>query len=317
MRVIGVSMVRNEADIIEAFVRHHIGLLDELVVIDHGSTDATRRILAQLQSEGLPLVLAETPGLANRQALVLTSAIRAAARRSSADFVFALDADEFLRADRDTLRSALVQAPRDGASSIRWLTYLTDLGSPSLHPLERARSRVGEHIDRYVKVAVGGELAQSEGWMLAPGNHAAVRTGAGRLAEIPARPLAELRLAHLPFRSVPQLVLKVVQGWLGTRMQEGAGATSGSINSHWRRLFEHYIAGGEFFPEDLHKLTLTTYIGAQTIDAHALIDDPLPAPPLRYTRQSDLDPARALAQWANRLVDQAIGAAADQTRARA
>jgi hypothetical protein len=317
MRVIGVSMVRNEADIIEAFVRHNLALLDELVVIDHGSTDATRRILAQLKSEGLPLELAETPGLANRQALVLTSAIRAATRRCGADFAFALDADEFLRPDRDVLHTALADAPRDGLASIRWLTYLTDPGSASMHPLERARCRVGEQLDRYTKIAVGGEVAQSDAWVLAPGNHAAYRTRAGRLTEIATRPLDALRLAHLPFRSIPQLVLKVVQGWLGTRMQEGAGAATGSIASHWRRLFEHYIAGGEFLPEDLHKVTLATYIGAHSADDLALIEDPLPAPPLRYTHHADLDPTRALAQWADRLVDQSIRANADQSRANA
>jgi len=28
-------MVRNEGDIIEAFVRHHVALLDHLVILDH------------------------------------------------------------------------------------------------------------------------------------------------------------------------------------------------------------------------------------------------------------------------------------------
>ncbi len=55
MRLFGVAMVRNEADVIEAFVRHNLTMLDGLVVIDHGSLDGTAGILAKLKGEGLPL----------------------------------------------------------------------------------------------------------------------------------------------------------------------------------------------------------------------------------------------------------------------
>ena len=34
MRLFGVTMVRNEADVIEAYVRHNLTVLDGLVVID-------------------------------------------------------------------------------------------------------------------------------------------------------------------------------------------------------------------------------------------------------------------------------------------
>ena len=38
----GVAMIRNEADIVETFVRHNLSILDGLLVIDHGSADTTR-----------------------------------------------------------------------------------------------------------------------------------------------------------------------------------------------------------------------------------------------------------------------------------
>ena len=55
MRLWGVSMVRNEADVIEAFVRHNLGVLDGLAIVDHGSFDGTTEILAELQREDLSL----------------------------------------------------------------------------------------------------------------------------------------------------------------------------------------------------------------------------------------------------------------------
>ena len=41
-------MVRNEADIVEAFVRHNLTVLDGMAIVDHGSIDATLSILTSL-----------------------------------------------------------------------------------------------------------------------------------------------------------------------------------------------------------------------------------------------------------------------------
>ncbi|MDE2446855.1 MAG: glycosyltransferase family 2 protein, partial [Alphaproteobacteria bacterium] len=43
-----ISMVRNEQDIIEPFVRHNSALVDLLFVLDNCSTDHTRQILREL-----------------------------------------------------------------------------------------------------------------------------------------------------------------------------------------------------------------------------------------------------------------------------
>ena len=71
MRLVGVSMVRNEADIIEAFVRHNAAVLDALVVVDHGSVDGTREILFALRDEGLPLAIEQDHVRLGRQELTL------------------------------------------------------------------------------------------------------------------------------------------------------------------------------------------------------------------------------------------------------
>ena len=42
MRLVAVSIVKNEADIIEAFVRHTLAWVDHHLVFDHDSTDGTR-----------------------------------------------------------------------------------------------------------------------------------------------------------------------------------------------------------------------------------------------------------------------------------
>jgi len=95
MRLVGVAMVRNEADIVEAFVRHNMTVVDALTVVDHGSVDGTTEILSALRAEVLALTVEPESELAQHQPEVLTRVARTAFGRG-ADVVFPLDADEFL-----------------------------------------------------------------------------------------------------------------------------------------------------------------------------------------------------------------------------
>lgn len=92
----GVSMVRNEADIVEAFVRHNLSIFfDGLLVIDHGSADTTLDVLNALCRERVPLVVMKNEAVGYMQQAVMTQAVRHVFANTRADFVFPLDADEF------------------------------------------------------------------------------------------------------------------------------------------------------------------------------------------------------------------------------
>ena len=45
MRLAGIAIVRNECDIVEAFVRHNEAVLDRLYILDNDSSDGTLEIL--------------------------------------------------------------------------------------------------------------------------------------------------------------------------------------------------------------------------------------------------------------------------------
>ena len=104
MRVTAISMVRNEADVIEAFVRHHAEIVDELVVVDHRSVDGTDEMLRALAEEGLPLRVRSEDSPVQRQNVVMTGLMREAAADGGADWVLPLDADEFLVAPQGSVR---------------------------------------------------------------------------------------------------------------------------------------------------------------------------------------------------------------------
>jgi hypothetical protein len=72
MKTALVSVVRNEADIIEVFVRHHAKLFDKLFIIDHRSTDGTSDILRALAKEGLPVEVTQGDAPYHAQGEVIT-----------------------------------------------------------------------------------------------------------------------------------------------------------------------------------------------------------------------------------------------------
>lgn len=104
--IYGISVVRDEADIIGLSVRHHLALgLDRVIVIDNGSRDGTTRVLESLEAESRfswrPIV---TCG--HRQAGILTALAREAYAEGAA-WVLPFDADEFWDTNGERLHDIL------------------------------------------------------------------------------------------------------------------------------------------------------------------------------------------------------------------
>ena len=129
MHIAVISMVRNEADIIESFVRHAASFADRIYIVNHNSTDETRKILDELVQEGLPLKVENFYGAAQAQSEVMTELMRRAFGELY-DFVLPLDADEFLLSDGEYdmnwCREALFTAcTPDKIYQLPWVTYQT------------------------------------------------------------------------------------------------------------------------------------------------------------------------------------------------
>ena len=51
MRITSFTMVNNESEIIESFIRYNYNFVDEMVIIDNGCTDNTIQIVYHLIEE--------------------------------------------------------------------------------------------------------------------------------------------------------------------------------------------------------------------------------------------------------------------------
>ena len=93
LKVFGFSMVRNEADIIPAFIRQAVELFDNFVFVDVLSTDGTAAFLddAATRNENISIYRCRTK---EKYQAAMMNALARDAVRAEADWVFFLDADE-------------------------------------------------------------------------------------------------------------------------------------------------------------------------------------------------------------------------------
>jgi hypothetical protein len=314
MRLVGVVILKNEADILEAFVRHQLHYLDRLVVVDHASDDASAQILARLRDEGLPLDLHRLEDLAFDHARHMSAALRMAARTAPAEHYLALDADEFVRcASGDALRDALAAVPAGRVGQLRWQTQVPSADPAARddpHVLHRLTRRIAHEPRVQHKVVLPRELVLRDDWRIATGNHWVHRVVDGTLSErLPGLDLDGVRLAHLPLRSPSQLVRKVVLGWFGHRLALGRAARQLPLNWHWHALFRRIVAGTPPTWDDLPALAAEAYSSELPEPVHGppvLVDDPLPVHgEQRWPELAVVDPLLDLVRWTDRLVEAA------------
>src|SRR6516165_503861 len=95
MRLVAITRVLNEADIIESFVRHTARFTVHHILMDNGSSDGTVEILSSLADEGLPLSLYQSRAVTFNESDSLTQLYQFAVSHRP-NWVLCLDADEFI-----------------------------------------------------------------------------------------------------------------------------------------------------------------------------------------------------------------------------
>ena len=246
-RLLGLSMVKNEQDVIEPFIRHNAGLLDALVVLDNASVDETRRIALDLARELGTVVVGDSDAFGYTQAERMTRLLHHAQGAYFADFVLLLDADEFLGVpDRAALEAALGAIPPGGVGLLPWRTFVLRPGEAARAAADPPRSirwRRAAEKPPFRKAALRLDGRWRPELRIAQGNHEV--TGAGGAA-LPAVDLDALPLLHFPVRSRAQLVSKGVVGWMAY-LASNPAARRENQGFQWRDAFDR-VASGQLAP---------------------------------------------------------------------
>lgn len=231
MRVVGVSRVLNEADIIEPFIRHHAGLLDLHIVLDNGSSDETVPILRALHAEGLNLQVYQSAAPIFLETEHNTGLYRLALQEG-ADWVVFLDADELLIVHQAERPADILALAPDGIPALRLAAFNYARPAPEPHPFMNLTHRGA--LPDMNKVAV--RRMDPARVAVYAGNHFAFIDG----REEPGLVQDRLWLAHVPDRSPLQRARKAILARLKS-MASGAAAAA-HFGTHRRSDYEALIA---------------------------------------------------------------------------
>lgn len=241
-KLVGLCVARNEADIIEAMIRHNLKFLDRLHVVDNRSDDATPEILAAMAQEAEGRLFWSRDGReGHAQQAIINEKLGNFARLDGLAHVVLLDADECLRGDPEVLRAQASATTKP--LRLKWVTYLPDASDDpaQLNPLLRmTRRRVAEN-PQYYKVTVPAGLIGKV--KVRPGNHALMvgnRTFYGTQID-------GITLAHFPVRSAEQFAAKVLTGAWSVRWR---GLESRNEARHWRELAARIMMAGDIAEVD-------------------------------------------------------------------
>lgn len=251
--IAAVTMVKNEADIIVASILAMAAQVDRVYVLDNGSTDGTRALLAQL-----PVVVDDEPEVGYYQSERMSMLARRAFE-DGARWVVPFDADEVWasREPDKSLREVLRHADRAGYDVVCGALFdhvATGADPDDLSPLRRMGWRRRESVP-LPKVAARAR----PDLVIAQGNH--VARAQGPLSVLPGFPLM---VRHFSNRSPEQFVAKI-------RVGAAAYAASDlpeSMGTHWRTL------GTLTDAELADHFAATMYVAEPAAD-ESLVFDPL------------------------------------------
>lgn len=249
--VVGIAMVRDEADIIEATVTHMLAQVHAVIVADNGSTDGTREIL-----ESLPITVRDDSEVGYFQSRKM-SALAGLAADLGADWVVPFDADEIWTAGDVRIADAL---PDDSAVAVveaaLYDHVATGADPDEADPVARIgwRRRTAAPLP---KVACRPRAPVT----IQQGNHDATYGGVLRHC---------LTIRHFPYRSPEQFEKKVRNGaaaYAATDLPEAQG-------KHWRDYGRILAAEG---PEALAAVFRSWFWTADPSRDPSLMFDPCPA----------------------------------------
>lgn len=236
-RVASVTLMRNECDIAELFIKINARFLSHMRIVDHHSNDATARIVQSLQAQGYPVSYQAWPELTFQQSRTITALCRELAASGCCDYVLPLDADEFIDEAQWPAWAALADVPSDAHATVGIRNYCAtadryhEVDAPLFH-LFRPRAHEPWHIPRVVLGRVFAQAAE-----VTEGNHVALHP---HLSTTPV-PL-DVQLQHVPFRSSAQVIAKTIPAASALRTKPNRMPGEGA---HWE-VIARYIRDRDF-----------------------------------------------------------------------
>ena len=259
LKVCAILMIRNEADIITLVLNQARHLFDEVMIVDVLSTDGTSETLRSF-SEKWPHVKVYQCATQERYQSAIMNTLATKAVTRGADWVFFLDADEFVNVNtKEDLKSYLQSFPHD-VMHMPWINLIpSEYGCFTEFEADREFFWSGR-VSPFRKIAVSCVYLNAyPNFHVYEGNHHISR-------DLSAPPESEnlgLTLLHLPVRSADRLKYKLLNG---LRLLETKHNTVSGEGNHAGKILG-LIAGGRVSPEHLNAVTAHYGVNEKEIES--------------------------------------------------
>lgn len=267
-KIVVISMVKNEEDIIESFIRYTLTFCDEILVVNHNSDDSTGEILEKLQHEGLPIHVEIFLDPRHLQSEIMTNLMYIAMEQYDADVIIPLDADEFLLPfDKNmSVRKLLQTMSINTVTTLPWYIHrFKNINNTSDEFILNLPAVRVSNPDKMSKIIVGkGFLQKNKKMSLRQGNHSLQEEG-NTSKIIDTIHSDELYLAHFNIRSEEQYLSKIIVGALADIAKFSIDTCSAP---EWRNGLNEYIEKGFLNIPDVNRPTDVTYENNFSIQLH-------------------------------------------------
>ncbi len=302
MKIVAVMTMRNEADIIESWIRYYYRVADHILITDNLSMDGSDDLVLKLADEGLPISLIRDNRPGHLQQERMEIMMNHAFYDLEADWVLLLDADEFLIPPMgETLRDIFIELNQNQTLKVPWVTYvptINDPGEPNV--LKRVSHRLQKEVKQIYKVMVPVKIGKNKNVLITMGNHD-IRIGKKRVKC--QEPPSGMVLAHFPVRSRVQISTKILVGWLSTL---SSSRHTGGKSYHWKNLFDRIIENKEEAFLDLERAAVN-YLGEpiKSDEGQHVVRDPIEDSlsdfTIKYVPASTSDPFKVFAATAEQI----------------
>ncbi|NOR88058.1 MAG: methyltransferase domain-containing protein [Bacteroidales bacterium] len=287
--IVALSMVKNEEDIIEPFIRHNMKYVDLFCILDNNSFDHTREIIESLQSEGLPIILIDDPEKAYNQKEKITKLCHHAMLTLFPDYLLFLDADEFIKCKSKTdFLHEINQIPKDGKAFIPWQSYITNKSGSESNGFNMLKRLNNEESPQF-KAILRIDGNYNSNIIITQGNHDIIGIDNSSYSD-------EIKIAHYPIRNLKQLKEKCIAGWMAYLLKS-PNARHEELGWHWLEMFDKIKS--DTLDEELAIEISANY--SKTIDENwenRIINDPIKFNflELKYTKKSSLSSLSKIAK---------------------
>lgn len=219
-KIVVISMIKNEADIIESFLRYCFTFADEILITDHDSTDKSLEIIEAVAAEGMPITIWNYYDSAFIQGECMTRMMRYAAEKLEADVIVPLDADEFIVSKNANAVKTIISVMKTNEIwQLEWINhYLIDSEKDKNICVVNRECIREEKSERLKKVIIGKDIALNSCATIALGNHCVLwRENGNTDATVKAGRLAvdvDIYIAHFRCRSIEQYTSKMALGYI-------------------------------------------------------------------------------------------------------